>query len=274
MIGEDLETSGWRQGSIVRQEDLAQILGSSVEDEADLVAIVASQSCDIANNNYVSDPLIELSIGRIIEKPNGNLTFNKNPRALHVQLQECAESLDVSNDIFLELKAFEKATVDKNALAGLVPDSDRVLVNKQLDGYVSWLAARYSRPALPTEFNNRMADADPKDKRKKKAKAVNEHLSGIYVEIIPDEEISQDENYRVNLLGLVSADFDGDKSKVETSIEAFAEIMRKAGMEVNPVVRKEDQVSVALIKRFKRFYYDDLSYKSDTDLPIETKINL
>lgn len=271
MIGEELEKLGWRQGSVIRVDDIAQLIGSGITKDESFVVIVASQSCDIANNNLESDPFIELSIGRIIEQQNGNLTFNKNPRALHVPLQVRTESADVCDEVFIELKAYEKTTVDKQALLGLMPDQNRVLVNKHFEGYISWLSARYSRPALPTEFNNRIAAADPKDKRKKKARAVNEQVSGIYVEITPDAEIAPGENYSVNLLGLVAAGFNGDISKVEASMEAYAEMMRAAGMDVVVAVRGEDQVSIAMIKRFKRFYYDDLSFRSDSPLPLETQ---
>jgi hypothetical protein len=136
------------------------------------------------------------------------------------------------------------------------------------------LAARYSRPALPTEFNDRIAAADPKDQRRKKAKGINKHLSGIYVEIIPDAEIPKNQNYRVNLLGLVSAGFGGDLTKIEAALEEYAEIMRQAKMDVSVAVRSETEVSIAVIKRFKRFYYDDLSFRDGTPLPPEVERSL
>jgi len=87
LIGDELEKAGWRQGAIVKQTDnkkLFESIGRAFEDE--LILIIASQSCDIANNNIASDPYMEISIARGIEKLDGSLTHNKNPRTLDASL--------------------------------------------------------------------------------------------------------------------------------------------------------------------------------------------
>lgn len=273
MIGSQLEEAGWRQGSVVSTSDIQQLIdiigGISFTD--DLVLLIASQSCDIAYNNVDTDPYIELSIARKIELPKGHLTHNKNPRILHTHITCRTNDGDVFTEENLELKACERAVIQKERLVGLQPDLDRVLEDRQLKSYVAWLAARYSRPALPTRFNDLIRAADPKGKLRDKAKKGNEQLVGIYVEIIPDAEIKDDESYNVNLLGLLAAGFAGDSSKAENAINAFADVMRSAGMEVTVATRTEDQISLAAIKRFKRFYYDDLSLKEEKPLPPETQ---
>lgn len=279
MIGDALERTGWRQGSVLADTDTPLILShlsESYSNTASLVFIVASQSCDIANNNIQADPFIELSIGRIIPKQEGNNTYNKNPRLLHT-------SLNVHDDepgdsqfrlLFLELKAYEKVQILKDTFKDLKPDRQRKMTPASLDSYILWLSSRYSRPALPTEFNDRIVSADPKDKLRKKAKAFSESLSGIYVEIIPFAEIAKDEVYQVNLLGLVSPAFTGDISKLQDALEQYAQVMNLSNMNVIAAVRSEADVSLATIKRFRRFYYDDLSFKSSTELPPEIVNNL
>ena len=272
LIGDKLEKAGWRQGSIIKSVDTAEILefiGHSNDDS--LVLIVASQSCDITYSNLKSDPNIELSVARRVETINGNLTHNKNPRVLHTTLQIRTNDADIYRKQHVELKAYEKYAAPKECLIDLTPDNDSLLNATHLEGYISWLAARYSRPALPTEFNNRISAVDPKEKLRKKAKGANEQLSGIYVEIIPDAEIPRENAYRVNLLGLVSAGFEGDLAEAELALNEYAEIMRWANVDVAAVLRKENEVSIAEIKRFKRFYYDDLSFKGDAPLPAEVE---
>ena len=271
MVGSQLEEAGWRQGSVVKPSDLQRLLDIiDIPYEADLVLLLASQSCDIANNNIDSDPCIELSIARKIEAPKGHLTYNKNPRTLHTHITCRTGDDNVFTEENLELRAFERVTIPKENLVGLQPDLDRELEDRQLKSYVAWLAARYSRPALPTAFNDRVSAADPKGKLRDKAKKGNEQLVGIYVEIIPDAEVKDDESYNVNLFGLLPAGFVGDKSKAENAINAYAEVLRNAGMEVVPTVRREDEISIAVIKRFKRFYLDDLSFREETPQPPET----
>ena len=50
--------------------------------------------------------------------------------------------------------------------------------------------------------------------------------------------------------------------------------MRQANMHVVVAVKKEDEISVAALKRFKRFYYDDLSFRNSTEYPPEVATNL
>jgi hypothetical protein len=275
LIGNQLEEAGWRQGSIVRPSDLQRLLDSKdLPYEKGLILLVASQSCDIANNNIDSDPYIELSTARRIEGAKGHLTHNKNPRMLHTHIICRTGDAAVFDENHLELRAFEKYVIPKEVFLELTPDPDCVLEGKQLQSYVAWLAARYSRPALPTAFNNRVKAADPKDKLREKVKKGNEQLVGIYVEIFPDAEIQDGETYSVNLLGLLPASFSGDSRKAENAIDTYAEVLRKAGMDVTPRILKEDNVSVAVLKRFKRFYYDDLSLREDAPLPPETTASL
>jgi hypothetical protein len=271
MIGTQLEKSGWRQGSVVRNSDiryLVDFIGTPYE--TSLVLLLASQSCDVANNNIDSDPYIELSIARRITESKGHLTHNKNPRTLHTNIICRTGDGDVFTEGSIELRAFERVAIQKERLEDLLPDSDRILEDRQLKSYVAWLAARYSRPALPTAFNNRVSIADPKNKLRDKAKKSNEQLVGIYIEITPDAEIKDDETYNINLLGLLPAGFNGDTSKSENAIRAYEKTLQEAGMEVSSRIRREDEISIAVIKRFKRLYLDDLSFREKAPHPPET----
>lgn len=276
MLGKTLEHAGWRQGSVIGENHLRALLNSIGRNDIDdnVLAIVASQSCDIANNNLDLDPYVEISIGRPIEKENPEYTYNKNPRKLHLSLSQRTERITVVSYQSVELKAYEKVKIPKNILCEYVPEKDQILENETLKSYVSWLSARYSRPALPTEFNDRVKKADPKRKFKKKAKSVHKSLSGIYVEIIPDEEIPENETYQVNLLGLATSGTEADRDDLIKSLTGFVEIMEAANMKVNLSVRFEREVSIEAIKRFKRFYYDDLSFRNESVLPPEVSHNL
>ncbi len=262
-----LEEAGWRQGSVIRKLDLPALTKLDNIDET--VVILISQSCDIANNNIKEEPFVEVLVCKSIDSSNGNFTFNKNPRKIHTELLLRTSDGDVFSSQFVESLAFRKILVPKAFFVGKIPDEDIMMEEEQLNHLKNWLSARYTRSALPTEFNNRVNAADKKDKRKKKAKSLNKHLSGLYVEITPDVEIEENENYSVNLLGLLSPAFDGKIEEVKTSVDEIAGIFRKAGMEVTSAVRKEDQVSVAVFRRFKRLYYDDLSLRNGIRLPLE-----
>ena len=267
LLGTQLEKQGWRQGAIIKSEDTLEIisaLGIKTPHPESLVFIVASQSCDIANNQLTLDPYVELSIGCVIETLDGNRQFNKNPRVLHTTIEYFDETT-VSIQKFVELKACEKATIPKEQLLHFTPCVDSALKQIQLNAYVDWLAARYKRPAHPTKFNELLNI----NKLKKKLKPVDNVLSGIYVEITPDKEIADDEKYSVNLLGLYPVEYNGELEAATKVLGHFETMMREAGMDVTTALMREDKISVALHKKFKRFYFDDLSYKNQSQLPPE-----
>lgn len=270
MIGNQLEEAGWKQGSIVRSENIHSIADAiKLPFDNNFIFLVASQSCDIANNNIDLEPYVEISLARSIDKINGNYAHNKNPRILHTQIIRRTNDSSVFSEKYIELKAFDKFFIKKEVFKELKPDLDRVLHDRQLKSYVAWLAARYSRPALPTEFNNRIdASIDP-NKLKDKVKKGGAQLLGIYVEITPDTEIKESESYSVNLLGLLPAGFSEDLTKIKSMLDAYQDVLEKAGMEVESALLTEDKVSLAVINRFKRFYYDDISFKKKTPLPPE-----
>jgi len=270
LLGDDLENAGWRQGSIIRLGDVSALLDKDPDEN--LYLIVGSQSCDIANNNLASDPHLEVSIARSIPTLNGNYTFNKNPRIHHTTLLSEGPIPASITKLYVEINAYEKVFIDKQKFSNLEPDKKISLTVNELHHYVQWLGARYTRPALPTEFNNRLIASS--EDNKKIAKKVAKELSGIYVEIIPDREIAVDEKYTVHLLGLVSADFENNIEEIKEKLEPLKGMMEKANMEVKLFVRKEDEVSVAMIKRFKRFYYDDISFRKKAVEPTETVVIL
>jgi hypothetical protein len=160
--------------------------------------------------------------------------------------------------------------VPKKCFLNLTPNTNCQFASDAFRSYVYWLAARYSRPALPTAFNDRLRNAS--NKLRKKAKSTNTQLSGLYVQISPDGDIQKEERYSVNLLGVVSAGYDGKTDEAMNRLNEYAEIMRNANMDVVVGLKKENDISVATINTFKRFYYDDLSFRLGAPLPSELAI--
>lgn len=274
-LGETLENHGWLQGAVVTNpharliaRNASNIVEVDIDNllDEDFVLIVATQSCSIANNDLVLGPNVEFSIGRPIDKLDGNCTFNKHSRKLHTSYQEALDNGAKLSHI--EILAKESIFISKAALVdlGATYDENITLGYSELESYIAWLASSYNKPALPTEFNNRLVAADKKDKRKVLAKKLNPFLSGIYVEITPFKELPADEHYNVNLLGLLPVIQGNAIGEATKSMEAFADLMRSSTMNVQLIVTTEDKISVARMRTFKRFYYDDLSHR-DIDHP-------
>ncbi|PKG35074.1 MULTISPECIES: hypothetical protein [Psychrobacter] len=264
-----LEALGWRQGSFVKPESVAKLIGdidSTFTISANNLLVVASQSCDVASSQ---EEYIELSIVRLlsVEAFNKQYSHNRHPRILHI------EAISNSSDekVILELKAHEKIQIKKSLLEEFKPDSSINFLEGNLNQYIDWLAGRYKRPALPTKFDQLIASSDKKGKRKKIAKRANEHLTGIYVEIYPNRDIKDEETYSVNLLGIASND--QSIASATDALNEYADILKDAGMDVSvPKVGTEFKISVGTLRQYQRINFDYLSYEENNPIPPDTGI--
>jgi hypothetical protein len=189
----------WRQGSVLNKANF-QAAGLTNPPDFDL-AVAISHDCDIASDKIVNDiyvePVVEFVFARIIEKPDGNNTYGKNPRILHLGCIYDGKSTAV------ELVAVGKTIVSKDVLKAFEPDESYDL-NSSRQVLQSWLAARYRRHALPNSLVERLRDfLAYVDKQGK------QHSAGILsfrVNYEPKEELTSDEPYEFWLNIIYSID--------------------------------------------------------------------
>lgn len=266
-----MESCGWLQGSLVKQENVLQLLNiigdaALISDKPNIALIVASGSCDVANP---SDLFVEFSVARYRDNVEGNYNFNKNPRRLHCNLES-----SMANGFCIELLAYEKFSIAKSQIPeGISPDPGIKFSDNELFFYVEWLSGRYKRPAFPSEFDIRINKVWNKEKRKKEASKVSENVMGIYAKVYPDTEIEADEKYDVDLLAIVVPDLDKqgkDYIKIEELLKKYKEFLEKAKMKVGPIqILPESKISLSTFKQYKRFNLDELSFKENHPLPPE-----
>ncbi len=270
-----LEEEGWLQGCFVEPEDVQHLKQyfKQIPNE-DIYLLVASQSCDVCANPETESE-IEFSIARRIEILNGNYTYNKHPRRLHITAHTLINN--TPSEIFFELYAHEKIKISKvditNQYKTITPCNDIQLSNQTITQFSNWLAGRYNRPALPTSFEKRFNEQWKKNKQFAQAEKVGQHILGIYVDITPDKEIPDNESYMVQLLFLISheAQQNHDLLKpIELLAKTYHHYLSEANMLVSePIIATEQQISLATFKQFKRLYFDSLSYKHATPLPFQ-----
>ena len=277
--GKRLEQAGWLQGKVVSSRYIKYIFDNAdsiigidtaeYSDTSKIVFIVASQSCDIANRLH---PYVELSFGLAIDKSNSAYMHNNHPRRLHLSTYEADG--DGINTRLLETNIHQKIFISKNYLVEVEYDNSVLLDEQTTRDYKYWLAAQYSRPALPTSFNDRLRAADPKNKLKKNAKKLHESTTGIYIELFPFAEIPESDNYSLNLLILLAENANVNDDKIVSASNNIADLFRSAGMDVQVRVVNETDISIAVLRRFTRIYLDDLSFRDETSgLPPEVRFN-
>lgn len=176
----------WRQGSVLSQGDFQRVDLTETSDAG--LAIAISHDCDIANDNLSAEPYVEFILGRIREKADGNCTYGKNPRKLHL------EYTNAGKPVFIELIASEKRQVSKDLLESVHPDHTYEIAGS-LQILQSWLAARYRRHALPNSLVERLRPVFifiEKEGKKNSSGILSFRLS-----YDPQEELSPNEPYEL-----------------------------------------------------------------------------
>lgn len=136
----------WRQGGILSQKDF-ELVGLGDISDANL-AMAISHDCDIANDKLDVEPDVEFVSASVINEYNGNYTYGKNPRTLHLDYQYNGQI------IWIELIASRRFLVKKALLAAVQPDQTYSLICRRT--LQNWLAVRYRRLALPNSLVERL----------------------------------------------------------------------------------------------------------------------
>jgi hypothetical protein len=138
----------WRQGHLLDEDAVNGLSLSSPELKGRTAALIVSHDCDLVQPTH-NEPFVEVIVGCFIEVLDGNFTFAKNVRRLHLR---CSGG---SKAVALELSAAKKQQIAKERLLASKPRPDLRLSRQELAILQTWLAARYRRAAFPDEFDRR-----------------------------------------------------------------------------------------------------------------------
>ena len=142
----------WHQGQVLGTETMNALKLVDSEYLAECAVVVISHDCDLANDNLIAEPFVEVVIGRKLAAAKGDFAWGKSPRTLHLEYSRSGLR------VFIELVATQKTRIDKNHLARFAPDASYYLSQKSLYVLRNWLSVRYNRAAYPDQFVNRMKD--------------------------------------------------------------------------------------------------------------------
>lgn len=199
MVDWDRNTA-WRQGHLL-SDDAVDALGLRDPSISDQVVVVATHDCDLTQSP-INEPFVEVIVGRLIEKLDGNFTHAKNARKLHVKF---GDELGFA----VELIATKKVpTVDKWKLNRYKPRNDAVLTSDNKNIFQLWLASRYRRSAFPDEFETRLKESRLHDAIARILRPLNNEITGIFFDVDNGAEIDRvgdDDTYTLNITLLHSA---------------------------------------------------------------------
>lgn len=184
MSGWDRDTP-WRQGRLLPVEVASSLGLQHTSGPQNTIVIVASHDCDLASP-IENEPMIEVVVGQVIEKHDGNLTHAKNPRRLHINFKEKAVSV--------EFEIVNKVVIPKKSLIGIPPRDDLVLSIEEFNTFQHWLASRYRRSAFSNQFESRLQRSELDKKIARALKPHGDLIVGIFFDVDQGSDTDRPEN--------------------------------------------------------------------------------
>ncbi|CAM2159420.1 conserved protein of unknown function (plasmid) [Pararobbsia alpina] len=271
-IGKLLNDTGWRQGAIADDRariavvhvlqrhgchELAESLGLGTS-----CAVLISQTCDVVSLVDESEPFVEFAVATIQDgKPDPADTFLKSFRKFAVPLMNVQQHL--------LLRPWDRVQVPRGALVGTRPSQDLTLDWRSCQDLMDWLATRYTRSALPDEFNRRLKVAGAEEAiRKTLARAPR--VTEIYLLLRPRsiEIANLDESYSIDVVLLCERDVyldQGARLAIQTVVDEIEGIfVNVGGLEIEGVkLRGEHEFSRHEMREYDRWQMDDVSYAAE-----------
>ena len=193
----------WRQGHVLTPE-AAAALGIRRPDNEPPVAVVVSHDCDLAQD-VAQEPDVEVIVGRYVSHVDGNFSFGKNPRTLHLDVAVGSDAHSV------ELTSGAKRQVAKDDLGRFTPLNQAGMSAPGRTTLQRWLASRYRRCAFADEFETRLTNLKVRDGIGKVLKKNGHHISAVYFDVDQGKEVIRSgphDTYALSIYILYDTGFD------------------------------------------------------------------
>ena len=216
-----MRDTSWRQGSVLAADAIASLGLVHSSPDAQICVVVISHDCDLANDDLQREPDVEVIIGRHPSRIEGNFSWAKAPRTLHVDVL-CE---DVETPV--ELIATDKILIPKERLAAFEPDTRYMFSGQSLSVLRSWLGVRYNRAAFPDLFVNKLSEFNTD---KKIVRAIGPKaglLSAIYFDVDDGQEVDHTDGSSYLLKIVLVYPPGDDPDQVATEIEGLEDSISK-----------------------------------------------
>ncbi|MCQ8848100.1 hypothetical protein NQT74_05880 [Alteromonas stellipolaris] len=183
---------GWNQCSVFNYDsspELFKLLPPHLQNEANFY-IVLSHPCSLLNYSLELEPDLEVATATPVAKADGNCTFGKNPRKLHLEIEQLALVVEVEQKNRLVIPRGEIASCAP-LVATLTASTSRALI--------TWTVNRYLSSAFPDEFERRISNKKTQ-LRKVFNSEVGQKCKAVYVVINESiKDLPDDESYELHI---------------------------------------------------------------------------
>lgn len=199
-LGQRLSVLGWHCGSVIPDSlypDIEALTRTEyrapVRPEPPDWLIVVTQSCDLVAGTLDQEPVVEFLWCRSIPQPRAQFRDLRSTRRLDFR----PHRQNHPEVVLSAHAAHDRYAVLRDALERGQPHTNRTLSAISVRRLQAWLALRYSRPAWPDEFVQRIASAHEQIVSALESVA-RDDLAEVRIALAPsDMELDHDQCYRV-----------------------------------------------------------------------------
>ena len=191
--GQQLYEAGWCQGAILPVEVAVRIRPTTVPEHYQH-AVLITQDCNIVADDD-KESQVEVAFGYCAQAGENvnELAKGKNPRRFLT---------DIAPDVHLVWDVRHRLSVSKTVLSvdlGTAKPLGRLL-DADLREFRAWLGRRYSRPAFPDAFNERLRPAMPVIDKAVKSEAFRSIRAVFYWITERDDELLEAAPYHLRII--------------------------------------------------------------------------
>ncbi|GAB3215833.1 hypothetical protein [Pseudaeromonas pectinilytica] len=245
LILNELNAKGWWQGSLIHRDSIPNTSQAHSDCEW---WIIASQACNIYNDNFDTVPVIELIGASKIPNLSNDYANGSNPRKIHLTASGENQNLLLLADSQKRLWIPRKNLCEIEAPQFKLENQyTQPFSNKDLwlDKFSSWLSRGYTRIALPDEFNVILGQSKIREEIDKLAKRSHLDLYGVFLTITSDEDGLNKEigaligPYDLEILVACYEDVDPLPIKTQLVQRLFSDKVKAPGEEDQTITRSD-----------------------------------
>lgn len=221
------------------------------------ILVLVTQDCDIVADSE-KEPYLEFILGERITcdlESVGSFFNGKNPRKLAVEESDAEYFFEIHDKFRVEKENFKSLTYQCSKTK-LNVTNRRILIK--------WIAKHYLRAAFPDEFNARLSKIKAYNSFPKNSLA--KQVITVFFKV-EDEELSADENYKVDIAIIVADDCNDDVRKEIK--KKFEDIFSEKNNFCSDVqVLDEDDFTLRDLHTYQRWDKDSYSLNGEAN-PID-----
>lgn len=228
-LGSQLDGKGWQAGAVIPHDRIPPLLPHLTRHgkeppivEAHDWLVVVSQTCDVVQHDLEKEPLVEVLHCRPVEELRADYRGRKSTRQLDFRANN-----ETHANVFLTAHAtVDRYVVPREILLEFSPDEQRHLSDRAIINLQEWYALRYTRPAWPDAFANRIT-RNAKKKLAATLKLVPTDDVEVRVAIKQyDQELPDEQSYNISVYFVVDqSHWDESEELRVTAYKAHADFV-------------------------------------------------